>query len=144
MIDLKEFKKDEIRIVFYKKNQNSQKYRWFIYDKPELTKILLKDLNQKKFLSDELSEVSEKIFKIIQLFKKTNNINPMIELSQYCQIHLKGNIETCVSIFGGTGHEPIIKADLILPNGDIFSAKGKNKKEAKQKAAIEALKAYKN
>jgi dsRNA-specific ribonuclease len=86
----------------------------------------------------------DKIAKIIESLKKTDDTNPIVELSQYCQIHLKGNIETCVSIVGGTGHAPIIKADLILPNGDIFSAEGKNQKEAKQKAAIDALKKYKN
>lgn len=66
--------------------------------------------------------------------------NPIIELSLVCQKLYKSNIETFVIDKSGPDHEPVITVKIVLPNGKEYTASGKNKAEAKQAAAIEALK----
>lgn len=65
--------------------------------------------------------------------------NPIIELAELVQRQYGKNIETRVINKTGADHCPVITVEIELPNGDIFTASGKNKKEAKQKAAREAL-----
>jgi hypothetical protein len=101
--------------------------------------INITELNEIKLNSD-LVPVNNKN-QICSTKVKTDN--PIIELAEYCQKHFKQNIETVVSIDGGSQHEPVIKADIIIPNGEVYSGKGKNQKEAKQKAAILALESIK-
>ena len=78
---------------------------------------------------------------IIQTIKKLNEMekNPIIELAEKIQKRFGANIETRVINKTGADHCPVITVEIELPNGEIFTASGKNKKEAKQKAARKAL-----
>ena len=67
------------------------------------------------------------------------NTNPIVELAELVQRQYGKNIETRVINKTGADHCPVITVEIELPNGEIFTASGKNKKEAKQKAAREAL-----
>jgi len=66
-----------------------------------------------------------------------NNI--ITELSELMQRMYGKNIETRVINKQGPDHCPVITVKIILPNGKVYEASGKNKKEAKQKAAQNAL-----
>ena len=78
---------------------------------------------------------------IIQTIKKLNEMekNPIIELAEKIQKRFGANIETRVTGKTGADHCPVITVEIELPNGEIFTASGINQKEAKQKAAREAL-----
>ena len=78
---------------------------------------------------------------IIQTIKKLNEMekNPIIKHEKKIQKRFGANIETRVINKTGADHCPVITVEIELPNGKIFTASGKNKKEAKQKAAREAL-----
>ncbi|MEI7594780.1 MAG: putative dsRNA-binding protein [Bacteroidota bacterium] len=66
-------------------------------------------------------------------------LNPIIELADRCQKIFGANIETRVIGKDGPPHCPIITVEIELPNGTTYIASGLNQKEAKQKAAREAL-----
>ena len=70
--------------------------------------------------------------------------NPISTLSEKIQKETGENIITRVTNKVGADHEPTIFAEVELPNGDIYKGSGKNKQEAKQKAASEALKNIKS
>jgi len=70
------------------------------------------------------------------------NTNPIVELAEKIQKRFGANIETRVINKTGADHCPIITVEIELPNGLIIEASGKNKKEAKQKAAEIALKGF--
>lgn len=67
-------------------------------------------------------------------------MNPIIELAELIQSMHGKNIETRVVGKSGADHCPTIKVEIELPTGEVFRASGSNQKEAKQKAAHEALK----
>lgn len=76
------------------------------------------------------------------LSKLKPNINPIIELAQLTQRQFGDNIQTKVTSVSGSGHSPLVKIEIRLPDGRIFKAEGANKIEAKQKAAKQALKEF--
>lgn len=65
--------------------------------------------------------------------------NPIVELSEKIQAIYKKNIETKVVGKTGDDHCPTITVSITLPNGDVFTSTGSNKRIAKQNAAKEAL-----
>ena len=67
-------------------------------------------------------------------------MNPITELAELMQKVHGENIETRVIAKRGPDHSPTITVEIALPTGDTFTAEGGNQKEAKQKAALEALK----
>ena len=66
-----------------------------------------------------------------------NNI--ITELSELMQRMYGKNIETRVINKEGADHCPVITVEIQLPNDRVYKASGKNKKEAKQKAAQKAF-----
>lgn len=65
--------------------------------------------------------------------------NPIVELAEYCQKRFRANIKTSVDCQSGKDHCPKICVSITLPCDERFEAFGANQKEAKQKAAREAL-----
>jgi len=66
--------------------------------------------------------------------------NPIVILSEKIQKMFRKSIETYIIDTYGPCHNPIITAEILLPDGRTFKATGSNQKLAKQKAAEEALK----
>ena len=64
----------------------------------------------------------------------------IVRLSEAVQENTGENIVTRVIGKTGADHQPSVSVEIKLPDGDVYTAAGKNKKEAKNKAAIEALK----
>jgi dsRNA-specific ribonuclease len=85
--------------------------------------------------------IFEKIENNLLTIKNLNemNTNPIVELAEKIQKRFGANIETRVTNKVGADHCPVISVEIELPNGEIFTASGINQKEAKQKAAREAL-----
>lgn len=66
--------------------------------------------------------------------------NPIIELAEKCQKTYGANIETRVVKKAGPDHCPTIFVEIDLPNGKTYAGSGANQKEAKKRAAEQALK----
>lgn len=66
-------------------------------------------------------------------------MNPIVELSVFCQKTFKKSIITNVIKIEGPDHCPVITVQILLPDGRIFYGEGSNKKNAKQQAATLAL-----
>lgn len=64
---------------------------------------------------------------------------PLAELEQLSQKHYEKPIEIFVI---GEESEPLTTVKIVLPTGKEFTAQGKNKEEATQNAAVEALKTF--
>lgn len=65
--------------------------------------------------------------------------NPIIELVHLTQKMYHAPITTRVIGKSGADHAPVIDVEICLPDGRSFQASGKNKREAKQRAANEAI-----
>lgn len=65
--------------------------------------------------------------------------NPISELNELVQKQFGESIKTKILSKEGADHTPTIKVAIYLPNGQMFTASGANKREAKQRAAQEAL-----
>lgn len=66
-------------------------------------------------------------------------LNPIIALGETIQKRYGQNILTRVIGKEGQDHCPIVSVEIELPDGTIFKASGLNQREAKQKAAQQAL-----
>ena len=157
---MKRFEKNGKTLVFYKK-ENDDKFSFLIENEPELTELLIANVNSKRvaeksirFAVDgiwqklqELSAFSLTKENAIELknnlltknFNAMENSNPIIELAEKCQKIYRKNIETRVLGKKGEDHCPTVYVEIELPDGQIFKGKGNNQKEAKQKAAQKAL-----
>ncbi|GIM61139.1 hypothetical protein CAPN008_11890 [Capnocytophaga canis] len=65
--------------------------------------------------------------------------NPIVRLAELCQKTYGANIETRVVKKTGADHCPTIFVEVELPNGKIYGGSGSNQKEAKKRAAEQAL-----
>ena len=66
-------------------------------------------------------------------------LNPIVALNETIQKRFGQNILTRVMGKEGADHCPTISVEIELPDGSIFRASGSNQREAKQKAAQQAL-----
>ena len=66
-------------------------------------------------------------------------LNPIVALSETIQKRFRQNIQTRVTGKEGQDHCPVISVEIELPNGVKFRASGANQREARQKAAQQAL-----
>ena len=143
---MKKFSQNGKTIVFYQK-ENDEKFSFLIENETELTERLLATVKTKRVSEDKIKYAVNDIFDLIEnnlLIKNLNemNTNPIVELAELVQRQYGKNIETRVTGKTGADHCPIITVEIELPNGLIIEASGKNKKEAKQKAAEIALKGF--
>lgn len=140
---MKKFSKNGKTIVFYQK-ENDKKFSFLIENEPQLTEQLLANCKsirvKEKDIRFAVQGIFEKLENGLKIISKNNIMNPIIELAELCQKKFRANIETRVINKVGADHCPVISVEIELPNGDIFTASGNNQKEAKQKAAREALK----
>jgi|GEM_PF-5763513 len=74
---------------------------------------------------------------------KSRKNNTVSRLSEAVQRRMKADIRTRVTGTAGPAHAPQIFVEIELPNGKIYTASGANQREARKKAAAEALKAWK-
>ncbi len=141
--------KKGIAIVFYRK-KGDRKYSFYIKNNPELTKRLLSHVKTKRVREDKIRYAAQGIFKLILNNKLKNkntmekNINPIIRLNEMCQAQFGESIKTEVLSKTGQDHCPVVKVRITLPNGCEYTAKGSNKRVAKQKAAKKAFAALWN
>ena len=141
---MKKFSQNGKTIVFYQK-ENDEKFSFLIENQTELTERLLATVKTKRVSEDKIKYAVNGIFDLIENDLLTKNVvkmensNPIIELAELVQLQYGKNIETRVTGKTGADHCPVITVEIELPNGEIFTASGINKKEAKQKAAREAL-----
>jgi len=143
---MKKFSQNGKTIVFYQK-ENDEKFSFLIENETELTERLLATVKTKRVSEDKIKYAVNDIFDLIEnnlLIKNLNemNTNPIVELAELVQRQYGKNIETRVTGKTGADHCPTITVEIELPNGLIIEASGKNKKEAKQKAAEIALKGF--
>jgi len=143
-MQFKKFTQNGRTIVFYQK-KNDNKYSFLIENEEKLTEQLLANVRTKRVNEANIKYAVKGIFDKIEnnlLTKKDlNNMeNPVIILAEKCQKIFKESIETRVVSKTGPDHCPVISVEIELPNGKIFKASGINQKEAKQAAAVEALK----
>jgi dsRNA-specific ribonuclease len=143
---MKKYSQNGKTIVFYQK-ENDEKFSFLIENEPELTEQLLANVSNKRVKEKDIKFAVKGIFEKIEnnlLIKNLNemNTNPIVELAEKIQKRFGANIETRVTNKVGADHCPVISVEIELPNGEIFTASGKNKKEAKQKAAEIALKGF--
>jgi hypothetical protein len=144
LIIMKKFSQNGKTIVFYQK-KGDEKFSFLIENEPELTEQLLANVSNKRVKEKDIRFAIKGIFEKIEnnllTIKNLNemNTNPIVELAEKIQKRFGANIETRVTNKVGADHSPIISVEIELPNGDIFTASGINQKEAKQKAAREAL-----
>jgi dsRNA-specific ribonuclease len=144
---MKKYSRNGKTIVFYQK-ENDEKFSFLIENEPELTNQLLANVSTKRVKEKDIRFAVKGIFEKIEnnllTIKKLNEMekNPIIELAEFVQYKYGANIETRVTNKTGADHCPIITVEIELPNGLIIEASGKNKKEAKQKAAEIALKGF--
>lgn len=141
---MKKFSQNGKTIVFYQK-EGDEKFSFLIENEPELTEQLLANVSNKRVKEKDIRFAVKGIFEKIEnnllTIKNLNemNTNPIVELAEKIQKRFGANIETRVTNKVGADHCPVISVEIELPNGDIFTASGINQKEAKQKAAKEAL-----
>jgi len=141
---MKKFSQNGKTIVFYQK-EGDEKFSFLIENEPELTEQLLANVSNKRVKEKDIRFAVKGIFEKIEnnllTIKNLNemNTNPIVELAEKIQKRFGANIETRVTGKTGADHCPVITVEIELPNGDIFTASGINQKEAKQKAAREAL-----
>lgn len=141
---MKKFSQNGKTIVFYQK-EGDEKFSFLIENEPELTEQLLANVSNKRVKEKDIRFAVKGIFEKIEnnllTIKNLNemNANPIVELGEKCQKRFGASIETRVTNKVGADHCPIISVEIELPNGEIFTASGINQKEAKQKAAREAL-----
>ena len=141
---MKKFSQNGKTIVFYQK-EGDEKFSFLIENEPELTEQLLANVSNKRVKEKDIRFAVKGIFEKIEnnllTIKNLNemNTNPIVELAEKIQKRFGANIETRVINKTGADHCPVITVEIELPNGDIFTASGINQKEAKQKAAREAL-----
>lgn len=141
---MKEFTQNGITLVFYQKPEDV-KFSFLIKDNEELTAQLLANVSTKRVKEKDIHYAVKGIFEKIKnnllTIKnlETMNKNPIVELAEKIQKRFGANIETRVTNKVGADHCPVISVEIELPNGEIFTASGINQKEAKQKAAKEAL-----
>jgi dsRNA-specific ribonuclease len=143
--------KGNYKIVFYKK-ENDEKYSFFIQDWPQLTDQVLALVKTKRVHEKNIYYCAKGVYdKILELNNNpslisnkmaTLNQNPIITLSEWSQKPFKQSIETAVIDKAGQDHCPLIIVHITMPDGEIFRGNGGNQKEAKKKAAEEALKFY--
>jgi len=139
----KEFTQNGITLVFFKK-ENDNKYSFAIKGDDELTEKILEQTSTHRVKEGDIFFVRKAIFEKLKnnMFsetKKTNQTNPIVELSEFCQQQWGRNIETRVVGKTGSDHNPIITVEVELPDGRIFTASCMNQKLAKQKASENAL-----
>lgn len=65
--------------------------------------------------------------------------NPIVTLSELVQRTYGANIETRVAGKSGADHCPTIFVEVELPNGKLYTASGRNQKEAKKEVCLKAL-----
>ena len=65
--------------------------------------------------------------------------NPIVILSELCQLRYRESIITNVIAKEGPDHCPSITVQIELPDGHVYHGVGSNKKLAKQQAATFAL-----
>jgi len=141
---MKRFSQNGKTIVFYQK-EGDEKFSFLIEDEPELTEQLLANVStnrvKEKNIRFAIKGIFEKIENNLLTIKNLNemNTNPIVELGEKCQKRFGASMETRVTNKVGADHCPVISVEIELPNGEIFTASGINQKEAKQKAAREAL-----
>ena len=140
---MKRFSRNNLTLVFFQK-EDDKKFSFYIENETELTERLLATVKTKRVSEDKIKYAVNDIFDLIEnnlLIKNLNemNTNPIVELAELVQRQYGKNIETRVTGKTGADHCPVITVEIELPNGDIFTASGINQKEAKQKAAREAL-----
>jgi dsRNA-specific ribonuclease len=144
---MKKYSQNGKTIIFYQK-ENDEKYSFLIENEPELTEQLLANCSVKRVKEKDIKYAVKGIFdKIKNNLLTTKNLNemeknPIIELAEFVQYKYGANIETRVINKSGADHCPVITVEIEMPNGLIITASGKNKKEAKQKAAEIALKGF--
>ena len=144
---MKKYSQNGKTIVFYQK-EDDKKFSFYIENETELTERLLATVKTKRVSEDKIKYAVNGIFDLIENDLLTKNVvkmensNPIIELAELVQRQYGKNIETRVTGKTGADHCPIITVEIELPNGLIIEASGKNKKEAKQKAAEIALKGF--
>jgi len=133
-----------LTLVFFQK-EDDKKFSFYIENETELTERLLATVKTKRVSEDKIKYAVNGIFDLIENDLLTKNVvkmensNPIIELAELVQRQYGKNIETRVTGKTGADHCPVITVEIELPNGEIFTAAGINQKEAKQKAAREAL-----
>jgi len=141
---MKRFSRNNLTLVFFQK-EDDKKFSFYIENETELTERLLATVKTKRVSEDKIKYAVNGIFDLIENDLLTKNVvkmensNPIIELAELVQRQYGKNIETRVTGKTGADHCPVITVEIELPNGEIFTASGINKKEAKQKAAREAL-----
>jgi dsRNA-specific ribonuclease len=141
---MKKFSQNGKTIVFYQK-EGDEKFSFLIEKEPELTEQLLANVSNKRVKEKDIRFAVKGIFDKIEnnllTIKNLNemNTNPIVELAEKIQKRFGANIETRVINKVGADHCPVISVEIELPNGEIFTASGINQKEAKQKAAREAI-----
>jgi len=141
---MKRFSRNNLTLVFFQK-EDDKKFSFYIENETELTERLLATVKTKRVSEDKIKYAVNGIFDLIENDLLTKNVvkmensNPIIELAELVQLQYGKNIETRVTGKTGADHCPVITVEIELPNGEIFTASGINKKEAKQKAAREAL-----
>jgi len=139
------------KIVFYKK-ENDDKYSFFIQDWAELTDQVLESVKTKRVHEKKIYYCAKGVYdKILEIKNNPNlksnkmatlNQNPIITLSEWSQKIFRQSIETAVIDKAGPDHCPLIIVHITMPDGEIFRGNGGNQKDAKKKAAEEALKFY--
>ena len=141
---MKKFSQNGKTIVFYQKD-GDEKFSFLIENEPALTEQLLANVSNKRVREKDIRFAVKGIFEKIEnnllTAKNLNemNANPIVELAERIQKRFGANIETRVINKVGADHCPIISVEIELPNGAVFTASGLNQREAKQKAAREAL-----
>lgn len=145
----KEVTRNGVTIVFYKEESDA-KFSFRIKDSDMLTYELLNRVKTHRVREDKIKYAAKGIFEVIDKIKggdtanNNNKIvnsmsNPIVELAEFCQQKFRANITTSVDGKSGADHCPKIFISITLPCGERFEASGTNQKEAKQKAAREAL-----
>ena len=69
----------------------------------------------------------------------TEEKKPIVELAEKCQKHFGESMTTEVISQTGPCHAPVIEVEIALPNGQVYTATGRNQRLAKQEAAKQAL-----
>lgn len=151
---MKKFSQNGKTIVFYQK-EGDEKFSFLIENEPELTEKLLNSVKTKRVkerdihyaikgifekLVDILNEDFDEYKKSINQIRNQNIMeNPIVVLAERSQKRWGSNIETTVLGKTGPDHMPTVSVQIELPDGRIFKSSGVNQKEAKQKAALQAL-----
>jgi hypothetical protein len=150
MKNLIEKTKDGVTIIFFKENSSDTKFSWKIKNDPELTKLLLQNSKNKKVKDSAIFFAEKGIFEKIanrdnlkSIYEQTSNNNSVVELGLLCQKIFRKNIKTDVVKITGLDHARTVYVKIILPDGKVFESSASNQKKARQKAALEALEAFK-